>query len=143
MKVGNITVKDRHFSLDEKGSDYSELVTECFVGVDGDSVVIKYHETVAELNDCETCLMVRKDRVTMMRDGKFRTSMIFENRKRHISCYETPYGEIMIGIYTNALFIDLNENGGVINFAYTIDSSSELISQNELKITVSIKDDLV
>ena len=46
----------------------------------------------------------------------------------------------MIGVYTNAMFIDFDENGGVMDFAYTIDSAGDLISENELKITVETED---
>ena len=39
------------------------------------------------------------------------------------------------------MFIDFDENGGMMNFAYTIDSAGDLISENELKITVEIKEE--
>ncbi len=141
MKEAYIIIRDRHFSQDESNDDYGELRTKCQVGVDGDSIVIRYHETLETTDDCETCLMINNERITMMRNGKFRTGMIFEQGKRHVSCYETPFGEVMIGIYTNAVFIDLDEDGGCLDFAYTIDSNGDLISENELKITVEIKED--
>lgn len=141
MKEAYITIRDRHFSQNENDDDYGELRTKCQIGTDRDSIVIKYHETLETVDDCETCLMINNDRVTMMRNGKFRTGMIFEQGKRHVSCYETPFGEVMIGIYTNAVFVDFDEDGGCLDFAYTIDSNGDLISENELKIIVKIKED--
>ncbi len=141
MKEAYITIRDRHFSQNENDDDYGELRTKCQIGTDRDSIVIKYHETLETVDDCETCLMINNDRITMMRNGKFRTGMIFEQGKRHVSCYETPFGEVMIGIYTNAVFVDFDEDGGCLDFAYTIDSNGDLISENELKIIVEIKED--
>lgn len=141
MKKGFITIRDRHFQDNGKNDDFGEITTACEVGVDGESIVVNYYESIGELNDCLTCIMIKKDRVTMMRTGRFRTGMIFENHKRHISCYETPFGEIMIGIYTNAMFVSFDEYGGVIEIAYTIDTNGDLVSENEIKITVEVKED--
>ena len=140
MRNGRISVIDRHFTENVRDPESGELRTSCQIGVDGGSIVIRYHETLEEVNDCETCLMINNGRITMIRSGRYSTSMIFENGKRHICCYDTPLGEIMIGVYTNAMFIDFNENGGVMDFAYTIDSAGDLISENELKITVETED---
>lgn len=141
MKDAYITIRDRHFTDNEGNDDYGELKTECKIGVEDNSIVVRYHETVENINDCDTSLNIQNGRITMMRNGFFRTGMIFENGKRHVSCYETPFGEVMIGIYTNAMFIDFDEDGGVLNFAYTIDSNGDLVSENELKITVELKEE--
>ncbi|MBR6939280.1 MAG: DUF1934 domain-containing protein [Clostridia bacterium] len=142
MKEAYITVRDRHFlSPYSKDDEFGELKTGCQIGVDGNSIVIKYKESVDEVNDCQTCLMIKQGVVSMVRVGRFHTNMIFENKKRHICCYETPFGSLMVGIYTNAMFIDFSENGGEVNLAYTIDVSGDLVSENELKILVEIKED--
>lgn len=141
MKDAFITIRDRHFTQEDNNDDYGELRTKCQIGIDGNTIVIKYHETVEVVDDCDTCLMINGGRITMIRNGRFRTGMIFEQGERHVCCYETPFGEVMIGIFTNAMFIDFDENGGCLNFAYTIDSNGDLISENELKITVEIKED--
>ncbi len=141
MKNAYITVIDRHFTGENDEGECGELTTKCSIEAADGEIVIRYNETVDNADDCETSLYIKNSRITMMRSGRFRTSMIFENGKRHICCYETPFGEIMIGIYTNAMFIDFDENGGMMNFAYTIDSAGDLISENELKITVEIKEE--
>lgn len=141
MKNAYITVLDRHFTDGEGDGDYGELKTECEISTKGRAIIVRYNETVDMTDDCETTLTIENNRITMMRTGRFRTSMIFENQVRHTCCYETPYGEIMIGIYTNAMFADFGEDGGILNFAYSIDSAGDLISENELKIIVEMKED--
>lgn len=137
-----VTVRDRHFDKDNsKNNDYGELVTLGTLEADGGELVVNYRETVEEPNDCQTMLRISGSRITMMREGRFRTNMIFENHKRHTACYETPFGEAMIGIYTNAMFVDMCETGGVVDFAYTIDFNGDLVSENELKITIAAKED--
>ncbi len=136
MRDGFITILDRNFQRDEKPGDFGELRTKCQVSSQGEAVLIRYNESVENINDCETCLKVESNRVTMMRAGRYRTTMIFEKEKRHTACYETPFGEVMIGVYTKVLNLDFNKSGGAIVIGYTIDTYGDYISENELQIIV-------
>ncbi len=135
MKDAYIKVFDRHFT-DSDDDGFGNFFTTCKIGAENGSIVIRYKEVFDEL-ECNTSISVKDQRVTMIRSGKYRTNMIFENGKRHTCIYTTPFGELMIGIYTNAMYVNLTEDGGVLEFAYTIDNSGRLISENELKIFVN------
>ena len=135
----SITVIDRHFEGDNDEGTCGELRAAGKMKKSSDSFVVTYKETVESPNDCETTLKIEKDRITMIRCGRFRTSMIFESGKRHSALYETPFGKAMIGIYTHSLFIDFDKEGGQMNFAYSIDCNGDLVSENELKIFVEVK----
>lgn len=135
-----ITVMDRHFTDGDGEPEFGKLQTMGTLEKEGDALMIRYRETVESPNDCDTSLKVEKERITMMRTGRYRTGMIFENGKRHTAHYETPQGGLFIGIYTNAMLVDLDEDGGMLNFAYTIDCNGDLVSENELKIFVEVKD---
>ena len=78
-------------------------------------------------------------RVAMRRVGKYNTEMVFEQQQRHICYYTTPYGELMMGIYTKSVTFEPLENGGRLRFAYTIDFNNDLASENELDITFTLK----
>lgn len=144
MKDGFITILDRNFQRDETPGDFGELRTKCQVIAQENTVTVCYKESVEKINDCETCLKVEPNRVTMMRAGRYRTTMIFEKEKRHTACYETPFGEVMIAVYTKVLNMDFNESGGAIIINYTIDTYGDFISENELKIIVKteVKEDV-
>lgn len=74
--------------------------------------------------------------VTITRIGKFGSRLTLENNRRHQCHYSTVAGDLMIGIFTNKMNIDLNENGGMVEVGYTIDFNSGLVSENEIKISV-------
>ncbi len=142
MRDGYITVYDRHFTGgDDEENNYGELNTSCRIGAKNGAVIIEYTEILDGENDCRCVITVTRDRITMIRSGVFRTTIIFENQKRNACAYHTPYGEILIGVYTNAVFSDMSENGGTLNIAYTLDSSGDLLSENELRISVELKED--
>mgnify|MGYP003306201258 CR=1 FL=1 len=65
--------------------------------------------------------------------------MVIEKDRRHLCCYTTPYGELMMGIYAKTVLNEIGEHGGTLKFAYTIDFNNTPASENELQITVAAK----
>ena len=81
-------------------------------------------------------LKVEPGVVTMSRSGSS-TRLILEKGRRHHCLYDTEFGSLTVGIYTSQLDVDLGENGGTLEIAYTLDVDSSLSSQNRLYIEVS------
>lgn len=75
-------------------------------------------------------------KVTLMRGGADNTRMILEKGKRHLCQYDTGYGSLMVGIYTNDVACKLDDSGGTLEVNYTLDINSDLASINELYITI-------
>ena len=75
-------------------------------------------------------------RLTLLRKGGDNTRLILESGKRHLCQYDTGYGNLMIGIFTNRFDAELGDAGGSLNVSYTLDINSALSSTNELSITV-------
>ena len=42
----------------------------------------------------------------------------------------------MLGIFANKISNSLNDDGGKLNFSYTLDINSGLISENEIEINI-------
>lgn len=74
--------------------------------------------------------------VTVMKGGEENHHLILEKGRRHKCEYNTPFGSIMMGVYTDMVNVDLDEHGGSLTVHYSIDIDAELASSNELTITV-------
>ena len=61
--------------------------------------------------------------VTLMRNGTFRMVMVFENGKRHICTYQTPYMPIELCVVTKKLENSLSEDGGTLRVEYSIETN--------------------
>lgn len=139
MKDAVIKIIDSHIS---DGEEYScELTTSGTLDYTPDGYSVTYHETDEELKGSVTVLKVSKggNTILMTRKGKFNTEMVIEKDRRHTCFYETPYGELMMGVYTKSIFSDMNENGGTLRFCYTIDFNNEPASENDLTVIVHLK----
>lgn len=80
-------------------------------------------------------MMVEPGKVTVTY-GNSDTRMIMEEGKRHLCLYDTGYGTMTLGIFTKKLQVSLEEQGGRLAIAYTIDIDSSLASDNEIDIEV-------
>lgn len=105
----------------------------------GGSRFIVYKEYLSEDDPAPKTSILKIDGnscLTLMRRGGDNTRLILENGKRHLCQYDTDFGSMMIGIFTNRFDADLNDAGGSLNVSYTLDINSSLSSLNELSITV-------
>lgn len=75
-------------------------------------------------------------RVTVMKGGSESHNLILEKGVRHKCEYATSFGVISLGVYTESIRIDLDDNGGEIEVHYSIDVQSELASKNELYLKI-------
>ena len=138
MKNAIITITDRHF---QDGEEYTcELTTSGSFEITETGCIVNYIETDEEMTNCHTKLTVEgSQKITMTRTGKYNTEMIIEKDRRHLCCYTTPYGEMLMGIYCKYIENNIDESGGTLRFAYTIDFNNIPASENELEITVTNK----
>lgn len=86
---------------------------------------------------CSTTLKVAPDGVvTMLRSGETHTRMVFEEGQCHMSCYETPFGNLTVSVATNEIKVDMGENGGRLDIDYNLTINSTTHSRNRLSIRV-------
>lgn len=94
---------------------------------------------ILKAGSIKTALNILNDgSVILERSGDITTRLVLEKQKRNSCHYNTPFGEMMIGIYCNCLEVDLNGATGRVFMDYSIDSNFREISKNE--VTINIKE---
>lgn len=83
-----------------------------------------------------TIIKISDRQLTITRSGEYASQLILECNKRHQCHYHTPVGSLIIGVFTKVMDISLNEQGGSIDVAYTLDFDSETVSENTFKINI-------
>ena len=74
--------------------------------------------------------------VTMTKSGKRKSQLIIENGERHQCHYDNGYDDWIMGIEGSGIENDLKDNGGVLNFRYSMDINTMLTSEHEINIVV-------
>ena len=75
----------------------------------------------------------------LTRQGTAEMHMIFEENKRHMIPYNTPYGQLMLGIETGRVLVEEQEDQIHVTVEYTLDHEGEPLSESCLKIHIREK----
>lgn len=86
----------------------------------------------------KTTLRVEENRVTMRRSGPMSTQLIVERGCRHQCLYETGYGAMTVGINGRAIRSTLTDDGGELDFSYSMDINTALASEHRVIIKVDV-----
>ncbi len=117
--------------------DQVELVTKGWLIRDEEGYLLSYQESeVTGLEGTLTTFQVEPERVTLVRTGEFNSQMVFQEGRRHLSMYETPFGSMSIGVNTRHLLVELDESGGEIEIDYAIEIDHTLAGRNVFQISV-------
>jgi uncharacterized beta-barrel protein YwiB (DUF1934 family) len=117
--------------------DVVELVTEGRLAREGDSYTLSYQESeLTGLEGTLTTIQVDGGQVTLLRVGEFNSQLVFQEGRRHLSVYNTPYGAMSVGVHTRHLLAELNDQGGDIEVDYSIEVDHALAGRNIFRINV-------
>ena len=72
----------------------------------------------------------------MKKSGITNTNMIFEKEKINVTQYDTPYGEMMLGVYTKDMKVDVTEDNIDVSIAYALDVNSEKVADCNLVMNI-------
>ena len=122
----------------ESGPDEMDLVTAGTLKRDGGgSYTISYEESeLTGLEGTTTRLHIDGSRVTLLREGSINSQMVFEEGRRHLSMYETPYGSLSVGVNTRRMRSTVGEAGGDLEIDYAIEIDNLLAGQNLFRMNV-------
>ena len=87
----------------------------------------------------KTKLKFRDHLLELTRQGTAEMHMIFEENKRHMIPYNTPYGQLMLGIETGRVLVEEQEDQIHVTVEYTLDHEGEPLSESCLKIHIREK----
>ena len=123
--------------FEQTGKDSIELVTRGNLGRQDGILTLSYEESeLTGLEGTLTTIQVEPERVTMLRTGQVNTQMVFQEGRRHLAMYNTPYGAMTVGVNTRHLYAELGEDGGEIEIDYNIEIDHTVTGRNVFRINV-------
>lgn len=117
--------------------DTMELVTEGKLAVQDGALCLSYEESeLTGMAGTTTVFQVEPEKVTLLRLGSVQSEMVFEEGRRHMSLYSTPYGNMEIGVRARRLNSTLELTGGRLEIDYDIEINHMLAGQSLFRIDV-------
>ncbi len=117
--------------------DSIELVTAGTLTSTGQGYNLTYEESaITGMDGTVTSFDISPQRVTLIRTGPICSEMVFEAGRRHLSLYQTPYGNMEVGVRARIMRCTLDENGGELEVDYAIDIDHAMAGENRFRIQV-------
>lgn len=75
-------------------------------------------------------------KLEIMKSGVSNAHMIFEKDKINMTQYETPYGEMMLGVHTKDMRVNVTESLIEIHVNYALDINSEPVADCNISMYI-------
>lgn len=101
---------------------------------------IKYDEMYEEMEGVTSnMLKVKPNVIELRKKGLANVHMVFEKDKKNITFYETPFGQIQLGISTTGISTVIEENQMQVCIEYTLDMNDSFVADCTLEMKVQSK----
>lgn len=84
-------------------------------------------------------IKVAENQINIMKKGVSNVHMIFEEKKKNMTYYNTPFGDLLIGINTTFINVEEKENELFIKIDYALEVNYSHISDCAITIKVTSK----
>ena len=133
-----LSIRGQQTADNNTDPDVIELVTEGTLTDHRDGkFTVRYQESqLTGLEGTRTTIQVQPDSVCILREGQVNSQMVFEEGRRHLTMYNTPYGAMAIGVNTRRMKVDLDGTGGSIEIDYALEVDHAVAGENLFSIYV-------
>ncbi|MBO5210123.1 MAG: DUF1934 domain-containing protein [Lachnospiraceae bacterium] len=76
----------------------------------------------------------------LTRTGLVNVHMVFEKNRKNMTSYQTPYGNIMIGIDTKQIQIDEQDDRIMVTVEYALDMNYEFLADCKIVLEIRSKE---
>lgn len=136
-----LTLQGLQFDQREEDSDKIETVTVGDYFKKNDRHYVVYEEITEGFEQpTKNRLKFNDHMVELTRNGLVNVHMVFQENKKNMSNYNTPFGQILVGIDTKRISIDEKEDNIVVDVDYALDINYEFLSDCHIKIDIRSKE---
>ena len=99
---------------------------------------IIFEESVEGIDEkVKSKLKFDADTVEVSRSGQMNSHMVFQENKKNLTGYNTPFGQILMGIDTKKIQIIEREDCITVDVDYSLDANDEFLSDCHMEIVIS------
>ncbi len=136
-----LTLQGLQFDQREEDADKIEMVTVGDYFKKNDRHYVVYEEITEGFEQpTKNRLKFSDHMVELTRNGLVNVHMIFQENKKNMSNYNTPFGQILVGIDTKRVSIEEKEDNIVVDVDYALDINYEFLSDCHIKIDIRSKE---
>ena len=114
-----------------------EVITPAKYYRKGKSHFLLYDEEDESGNTTGNIIRINGKTIEVTKKGQINAHMLFEEKKKNLTDYSTPFGNIMIGVETNKVRVDEQENRISVQVDYGLDINYERLSDCTFRMDIA------
>ena len=134
-----ISISGLHYSVDEEnGAEPLEVITPASYYFKNGKHYVLYDEVVEGIpGTIKNTIKITDDRLfEINKSGIASTRMVFKKDRINMTNYQTPFGEMVVGIHTKDMRVDVQEENIDVHINYALDVNNEPLSECEIKVNI-------
>lgn len=126
--------------FDQNNNEAIEIITSGNYYEKNGKQYILYEELQQdEVEATQNTIKISNNQIDLLKKGIYNVHMSFEKNKKTMTYYNTPFGNLLIGINTNQLIVKEDDKGMHIQIEYGLDINYEFVSDCTIQIKISQK----
>ena len=101
---------------------------------------VLFEETDEGGHQTASRIKIKGDIVELTKKGDINVHMIFEAGKKNLTNYQTPYGTLVVGLYTDRIALEEEEDLLCLTIGYQLEINYEPIAGCEISLQVASKE---
>ena len=99
---------------------------------------VLYEEVLEDFAGTTSCTIEISDKkLDIIKRGLNNVHMIFEENTKNTTFYHTPYGDLLVGIYTTLIRVKEEEDKMVVDIEYSLDINYTQVSDCQIQIKIT------
>lgn len=136
-----LTLQGLQFDQREEDADKVEMVTVGDYYKRNDKHYVVYEEITEGFSQpTKNRLKFSEHMLELSRNGLVNVHMVFQENKKNLTNYNTPFGQILIGIDTKKIQIEEQDDNITVDVDYSLDVNYEFLSDCHIKINICSKE---
>ena len=101
---------------------------------------ILYEEILEDIEGSTNCtIKISDQQIDIIKKGSSNVHMVFEENKKNMTYYHTPYGDLQVGIYTTMIKVTEEEDKVIADVEYGLDINYAHVSDCQIRIKITTK----
>ncbi|MFR1081199.1 DUF1934 domain-containing protein [Enterocloster sp.] len=122
--------------MDEEDSDVEMIVRGDYYNRNGKHYIL-YDEIMEGFQGkVSNVIKISSNGMDIIKRGLANVHMQFQKIKKNLSCYNTPMGDMVVGIQANRIRIDENQDSLKVDIDYSLDINYEHLSDCSIRLDV-------
>jgi len=140
LKIKGLQFLENSTETDESAAEAIEIITAARYFEKNGNHYIKYDEVLEGFDGTiKNLIKIGDDHLEVSKRGLTNINMIFEKNKKNMTYYDTPMGNLLVGISTTAINVNTEPNIIDIKVDYALEINYEHLADCSISMNIQSK----